>query len=122
MNANPLALVVEDDPQQSEIFSQALKQAGYVVEACSDGQKTLDHLANATPHIVVLDLNLPTVSGDQILAYIRSEPRLETIRVILATANPRQAELLRGDSDLVLIKPISFTQLKTLAERLHPER
>jgi chemosensory pili system protein ChpA (sensor histidine kinase/response regulator) len=120
MTKNPLALIIEDDPEQIEIFSQALRLANFEVVTCADGKEALDQLNQTIPFLVVLDLNLPQVTGDKILSQIRSDQRLAKIRVILATANPRQAEELRDQSDLVLIKPISFTQLKLLAERLHP--
>ena len=120
MTDKPLALIVEDDPRQSEIFSYAIRLAGYEVETCADGQEALNLLASMTPCLVILDLNLPNVRGDKILAYIRSVERFSTTRVILATANPHQAELLHDDSDLVLIKPISFEQLRDLAIRIKP--
>ncbi len=116
-----LALVVEDDQQQSEIFSYAIRLAGYKVETCADGQEALNLLASMTPCLVILDLNLPNVKGDKILAYIRNAERFSTTRVILATANPHSAELLHDDSDLILIKPISFEQLRDLAIRIKPQ-
>lgn len=122
MTENPLALIIEDDPEQIEIFSQALHLANFEVVTCSDGKEALDQLNQTIPFLVVLDLNLPHVTGDKILSQIRNDQRLAKIRVILATANPRHAEELRDQSDLVLIKPISFNQLKLLAERLHPSR
>lgn len=120
MTDKPLAIIVEDDPEQNEIFSQALSLANYQVKSCVDGQGASKYLGKMIPTLVVLDLNLPHVSGRVILAQIRKDPRLAQTRVILATANPREAEGLREQSDLVLIKPISFSQLKLLAERLHP--
>jgi chemosensory pili system protein ChpA (sensor histidine kinase/response regulator) len=120
MTELPLALVIEDDPQQSEIFSHAMKMAGYEVKAALDGQNALDFLAEQIPCVVVLDLNLPRVTGDHILQYIRSEERLSETKIIIATANPRLAEQMLEDSDLVLIKPISFTQLRDLVERIRP--
>lgn len=120
MSENPLAIIIEDDPEQTEIFSQALKLAGFTVESRADGKDALELLTKTIPFLVLLDLYLPQVTGDKILNHIRSDHRLKETRVILATANPRQAEELRYQSDLVLIKPISFSQLKSLAERLHP--
>lgn len=122
MREKPLALIVEDDPNQADIFTTALQHADYETTTIRDGQEALDWLASAKPHIVILDLNLPQITGDKILSYIRNDERLAQIRVILATANPRQAETLRDQSDLVLIKPINFAQLQSLAERLHPSK
>ncbi len=113
------ALVVEDDAFQAEIFAKAVEAAGFApVETRLDGQEALAYLQQHTPMLVVLDLNLPGALGDDILAYIRGEPRLAETRVILATGNPHMADPLQGESDLVLLKPVSFSQLRDLALRL----
>jgi len=117
---SPLALVIEDDPGQADIFAQALKMAGFETEIISDGAAALERLTEVVPALVVLDLQLPYVSGDQILKQIRADERLVQTRILLATANPQMAEPLREESDLVLLKPISFNQLRDLAGRLLP--
>jgi CheY-like chemotaxis protein len=122
MTTKPIALIIEDDPGQADIFTTALQHADYETVTVHDGQAALDYLEAHEPNLVIIDLNLPNVTGDKILAYIRSEVRLFDTHAILATANDRQAEMLRNDSDLVLLKPISYTQLKQLAERFHPNR
>ena len=114
----PLALVIEDDPEQQKIFSQAIKMAGFSVEVIDDGEKAMQRLAEVTAHLIVLDLHLPTISGDEILRRIRADERLASVSVILATADPLLAETLSAESDLVLLKPISFIQLRDLATRL----
>ena len=121
MTEKPIALIIEDDPNQAEIFTTALQHANYETKTLSDGQAALDWLAHSEPFLVLLDLNLPKVTGDKILNYIRTEKRLTQVKVILATANDLLANSLRDQSDLVLLKPISFGQLKQFAERLHPE-
>ncbi|GAB4446593.1 MAG: hypothetical protein Kow0031_29240 [Anaerolineae bacterium] len=115
-----LALVIEDDPRQTEIFAQALRMAGFNTETIADGQSALRRLAEVTPALVLLDLQLPGASGETILTTIRADDRLTETRVILATANPHMADSLRAESDLILIKPISFIQLRDLATRLRP--
>jgi DNA-binding response OmpR family regulator len=113
----PLAFVVEDDPQLSQIFTLTLSES-FEVEAITDGVQALVRLSEVVPHLVVLDINLPGASGVQILHSIRADSRLDSTRVILATANPRQADELRDKADIVLLKPVSITQLRDLAERL----
>ncbi len=115
-----LALIIEDDKKLAEIFAQALKAAGYQTEGIQDGQEALERLTEITPAVVVLDLHLPRVSGKDILRQIRADARLAKTRVMLATADPLMAETLRDTADLVLLKPISFNQLRDLAARLHP--
>ena len=67
---------------------------------------------------MVLDLHIPTITGEVLLRQIRSDPRLADTRIILATADALRAEVLRPEVDMVLLKPISFTQLSDLAARL----
>ena len=118
MAENLLALVIEDDPEQQKIFAKAVEMAGYTVERIGDGQEALQYLDNATPKLIILDLHLPRVSGDEILRRIRADERLANVNVILATADPLLADTLHDESDLILLKPISFIQLRDLATRL----
>lgn len=117
---NPLALIIEDDEEQVTIFSHALRMAEFETEIIRDGQTALTRLAHTEPAVVVLDLHLPHISGKDILQQIRANDRLSNTRVIIATADPGTAEILQQEADLVLIKPISFIQLRDLATRLRP--
>jgi two-component system cell cycle response regulator DivK len=116
--SNPLALIIEDDLPHSNLFSEALQKAGFDIEAIRDGQVAITRLSEVVPSLVVLDLHLPHVSGADILQHIRSDARLSKTRVVLASADPQMASMLREKADLVLIKPISYFQLKELAKRL----
>jgi len=112
-----LAIIIEDDPQLNTIMSITL-EPDFEIETYTDGAEGLERLKYIVPSMVVLDLNLPGASGRSILKYIRTDERLAKIRVILTTADERQAEYLRDDADIVLLKPVSPTQLRQLALRL----
>jgi DNA-binding response OmpR family regulator len=114
----PLALIIEDDEKLALIFTQAVKMAGFETLTIRDGQEAAEQLGKVEPTLIVLDLHLPNVPGDRILDQIRHDPRLGKTRVILATADPRLADTLENHSDLVLLKPISFDQLRDLAARI----
>jgi DNA-binding response OmpR family regulator len=116
--SNPFALIIEDDFDASFIFAQSLQAAGFETEIIRSGDLALARLAVTTPDVVVLDLHLPHAAGTDILNQIRADGRLAETRVIVATADPRLAETLQDEADLVLIKPISFSQLRDLAARL----
>jgi DNA-binding response OmpR family regulator len=118
--SQPLALIIEDEADLAEIFSQALRAAGFTTEIARDGRQALERLAGIVPDIVVLDLHLPHVDGDDLLHQIRDDKRLADTRVIIASADPLMAEVLDGLADLVLIKPVSFGQLRDLSQRLKP--
>ncbi len=117
MEQKRLALIIEDNEDQRWIFSSAVEDAGYAVEAIEDGIAALGRLKEVAPHLVVLDLHIPGVPGKTILSTIRSEKALSAVFVILATADAQVADELRSQADLVLLKPISFFQLNQLAER-----
>ncbi len=114
----PLALVIEDDRDLSQIFSQALRSAGFAVETVNTATDAITWLSTSTPQVITLDLHLQQTRGDEILNHIRAEPRLAETNVILTTADAALADELREQADYVLIKPISFTQLRDLSARL----
>lgn len=117
--SNPLAFIIEDDEDTSNIFAAALQTAGFETEAILDGRQAQERLQDTIPSIVVLDLHLPHASGREILEQIRADERLKGIPIILATADQRMATELESDANIVLIKPISFNQLSILSKRLH---
>ena len=117
----PLAIVVEDDEYLGEIFSDVLRGVNLEVRLIRDGESAMLQLARVTPALIVLDLNLPKYSGANIFTYIRNDPRLKNIWVIIATADAVQAaDLNRMDQHnlLTLIKPVSVDQLEQLALRV----
>jgi DNA-binding response OmpR family regulator len=110
-------LIIEDDLKLNEIISITLR-TDFEIETCTDGNAGMNRLKESTPHIVILDLNLPGTPGKEILSYIRADGRFAKTRVILTTADERLAETLTDDVDIVLLKPVSPVQLKELALRL----
>lgn len=79
-------LVVEDEPEMLDIIGVNLEQAGYEVAPARDGLEAYEILESAPPCAVVLDLNLPNMSGFRFLRLMRRDPRLSEIPVIVATA------------------------------------
>ena len=114
----PLAFVIEDDEDIATIFAKAVEAADYEVEIIYLGDVAMKRLQETVPNIVVLDLNLPYVSGATILDTIRADERFHNTRIILATANYALAQSIEDHADLVLVKPITFSQLRDLTSRL----
>jgi DNA-binding response OmpR family regulator len=113
-----LALVIEDDAAVGGVFVEALQQAGFAAELISNGRAALARLAASVPAVVLLDINLPVVSGETVLQAIRADTRLADTRVIITTGEPHRAKTLQPRADLVLVKPVSANQLTELATRL----
>lgn len=123
MNNKPLAVVVEDDLFLSEIYADALKSIGMNVEILYDGESAINQLKQLKPDLIILDLNLPKLSGVEVFHDLRRHPETAETWVVIVTADPTQAaELTVSEMDsqnlLVLTKPVSVDQLDQLAQRL----
>jgi DNA-binding response OmpR family regulator len=117
---NLLALIVEDDEDAACIFANALQDVGFESEIVRAGDEALAWLARLAPSVVILDLELPRVPGEDILRQIRADVRLAETRVIVATAYPNRVKDLERKADLVLIKPVGYGQLRDLATCVGP--
>lgn len=113
------ALIIEDDFDLSIIFMEALEQADYEVDAIRDGLEAQERLKVDRPDLVILDMHLPRVSGAELLMQMRSDERLKGVIVVIATADARLGETYTDVADFVLIKPITFIQMRDLTARLH---
>jgi CheY-like chemotaxis protein len=114
---SPLVLIIDDHPDSAAVFAEALRSVGFETEIIHSGDAALTRLTTVTPDLVVLDLSLPRVAGGDILHHIRTDSRLAKTPVIVATAHPEMTESAR-EADAVLIKPVSFNQLRKLATQL----
>ena len=115
------AMIIEDNEDLAIIFSEILETAGFDTGVVQDGDTAMVLLEASRPDIIILDLHMPHVSGDAILERIRADDRLADTQVIIATADPRRANVLKDQTDLVLLKPITFGQLRDLTARLSPQ-
>jgi len=119
-----LALIIEDDEDLASIFAEALRGIGYEVELIADGKLAQERLkSGTTPFLVLLDMHLPHVSGADLLTnIIKQDERFAKTMVIITTADARMGETYGEQVDFVLIKPISFVQLRDLTARLKPKQ
>jgi len=119
-----LALIIEDDEDLANIFAEAVRGVGFEVEHVADGKKAQERLkSGTTPYLILLDMHLPHVSGEDLLMNtIKPDDRFETSMIIITTADARMGDAYRDQVDFVLVKPISFVQLRDLTARLKPQQ
>jgi len=111
-------LLVEDNPNDVEIMERALKKGKIQnqLTVARDGQEALDILQgrrNGTPKpgLILLDLNLPKVSGHDVLHEIKADPSLQQIPVIVLTASTRDEDVVRSYKlgvNTFVSKPVAF--------------
>lgn len=119
-----LALIIEDDEDLANIFAEALRGVGFEVEHALDGKKADERLkgGGTVPYLILLDMHIPHISGGDLLTnIIKKDERFSKTLVIITTADARMGEAYRDHADFVLIKPISFVQLRDLTKRLKPQ-
>ena len=116
-----LAFIIEDDLDLSTIFADALESVGYQVEQIKDGLLAQQRLKEEVPFLILLDMHLPHISGADLLTEIKADERFKNTTVILTTADARMAEAYEPIADFVMVKPISFVQLRDLSSRLKPQ-
>jgi len=114
----PVAFIVEDDRDVVALFRHVLDIAGYHTEIMLDGKEAMDRIEIFQPNIVLLDLQLPGMSGIEILTRMRADDRMRNIPVIVITAYPVYAASLPVEPDLLLQKPVDINQLSNLVQRL----
>ncbi len=116
---NNLVLIIEDDKSIADYFKAVLVMAGMQVEVVLSAREGLLRLAGAVPALILLDLHLGMeISGRDIIYQIRSNPRLDSTKVIVVTGFPGTAQLIGDLADLILIKPVGIEQLTKLAQRM----
>lgn len=107
----PTALIIEDSHELASLIATVLRQENVMTVVVEDGAEALAYLSEHTPDLIILDLQLPNVSGIEILEYINGEPRLEKTKTVIASASPGATSTIK-DADLVLLKPITLPQLQ----------
>jgi DNA-binding response OmpR family regulator len=119
-----VAFIIEDNVELGYIYAAALEMSNFTVERLIDGQSAIDRLNTTTPDLIVLDMNLPYVSGQQIYQKLRQDHRFDRTPIIIATANSLLAERMPSQltgQDCLLIKPVSPSKLRELTRQFYPQ-
>jgi two-component system, OmpR family, response regulator TrcR len=112
MSDQPSALIVDDSIETTYILQRALEENGYAVQIVHDGEQAATMLETLAPDLVMLDLNLPFVSGQQLLAQIKTAPQLQQTFILVISADTDELENLVGQVDAIISKPVLYSQLR----------
>jgi CheY-like chemotaxis protein len=110
-------LIVEDDDQLREVLEIVLREEGFRVELCPDGQAAIDTLTKRKdegklPSMIILDLNMPIVDGWQVAKWLDADDVLGEIPVIVTSATKQQGEQAKSlHADAYLVKPFSTDEI-----------
>jgi chemosensory pili system protein ChpA (sensor histidine kinase/response regulator) len=115
---NTPVLIVEDDSSTRVGYVQLLTRAGFDVVSAANGQEACDLIDQGLrPSVLVLDLDLPRVNGQQLLSYIHDDRMLREVPVVVVTGHSETD--VHVSADVVLFKPLRERELTTTVRQLH---
>jgi two-component system, OmpR family, response regulator MprA len=119
-------LLIEDDPQYSEIIKHALVFEGYQVDLAEDGLSGLSHFAANAPDLVVLDWLLPGMDGLEVCRRIRNSSALPILMLTGKEATADRVNGLDAGADDYMVKPYQpeelLARIRALLRRTHMEQ
>ena len=117
-------LVVEDHPTMRDAMRLVLEGEGFAIDEASDGDMALEMVRADPPDLVFLDLNIPGVSGTDVLRALKSDPATAAVSVIIVTATGEEGRerVIRLGADEYFTKPFSPLALLGTVERVLERR
>lgn len=130
---NPVILLVEDNPDDAELTRRAFQQSNVGTElvVARDGAAALDYLlvasppagaeAKSLPTLVLLDLNLPKVSGLDVLRRMRAEARTKLLPIVVLTSSKAEQDIVNSyglGANSYVRKPVDFEEFAEAVQKL----
>jgi len=111
-------LIVDDDPGHLLLMQFALKHLDCPIQTARGAELALQMLAESTPAVILLDLAMPDLSGEDLLYGLKNNPRFAETKIILVTAVPmRVSKDMRDIVEAVLPKPFDLAKLEKVVGR-----
>lgn len=114
-------LIVEDERHIIESLTFVLEREGFEVAAALDGESAMARLRAGRPHIVLLDLMLPRMSGLEVLKQVRADAQLASLPVVVLTAKGREHDRRMAEeigADVFMTKPFSNSEVVEAVRRV----
>ena len=104
-----------------QMVSFTLKHAGYEVIEAADGVDALDFARSNSVSLVLTDVNLPRMDGREVLAAIKSDPKLMNIPVVVLTTSEAEQDIVRSynlHANCFITKPVNFEQFSAVVKAI----
>jgi CheY-like chemotaxis protein len=119
--AQKTVMIIEDEPDAAEMFAEMMRVNGFRVVKMFSSGPAIPMLTQEMPDVVILDVMMPDISGLEVLRYMRREPGLAEIPVIVVSAKSMPGDIKTGldaGASLYLTKPVGFLDLKQAVDRV----
>lgn len=114
-------MIIEDEPDAAEMFAEMMRVNGFRVLKMFASTPAIPLLLQEKPDLVILDVMMPDISGLEVLRYMRREPELTSIPVIVVSAKSMPSDVKVGidaGASIYLNKPVGFLDLKQAVEQV----
>jgi twitching motility two-component system response regulator PilH len=114
------ALVIDDNRSTADSMVRVLKALGIQARAAYGPKPAMVILSTDVPNVIFLDINMPGVSGFEILSYVSREPRLEKVPVFVCTSDDQpqtRAQAMEYGAKDFLVKPITVDVLEVALKK-----
>ncbi len=114
-------MIIEDEADAAELFSEMMRINGFRVIKMFSSAPAIPIIAQEKPDVILLDVMMPDISGLEVLRYIRREPDLASIPVIILSAKSMPGDIktgLEAGASMYLTKPVGFQDLKQAVEQV----
>jgi chemosensory pili system protein ChpA (sensor histidine kinase/response regulator) len=108
-------LVIDDNRNTADALKQMLDVLDLPARVAYGSSAAISLLGSFVPRFICLDINMPGVDGTEILAYLRREPRLMKVPVVVITSDDQpetRHRVMRGGAQAVIIKPATMDTLE----------
>ncbi|MBI5953259.1 MAG: response regulator [Chloroflexi bacterium] len=108
-------LVIDDNRNTADALKQMLDVLDLPARVAYGSSAAISLLGSFVPRFICLDINMPGVDGTEILAYLRREPRLMKVPVVVVTSDDQpetRHRVMRGGAQAVIIKPATMDTLE----------
>lgn len=119
--AQKTVVVVEDETDAAEMFAEMMRVSGFRVLKSHSSTLAINIIQAEKPDIVILDVMMPDVSGLEVLKFMRRDPTLSNIPVIVVSAKSMPGDIktgLEAGASVYLTKPVGFLDLKQAVEKV----
>lgn len=113
-------LIVEDNELNMKLFEDLLEAHGYDTFQTNDGRKVLDMVKNKRPDLILMDIQLPEISGLEVTAMLKKEKDFKDIPVIAVTAFAMKGDeekIRQGGCEDYIAKPISVVEFISVVQK-----
>jgi CheY-like chemotaxis protein len=117
-------LIADDEPHVVDLIRLTLEDDRIIVVDAVDGRSALAHAEMLRPDLIFLDVHLPDISGLEVCARLRADPRFAATRIVMLTAAAQESDVARGlaaGANHYLTKPFSPVRLLSLVESVVPQ-